>query len=173
MAGVAAQPAVGRPPLYSMPSSHRHPAVVILVAEDDLGDQILIREALQASPASKEIFIVGDGEEALEYLYRSGRYAAPDAKPIPDLILLDLNMPRLGGKEVLARLKTDVERKTIPIVVFTTSGRDEDVLQCYALGVNSYVQKPADFDQFQTTMHNLQHYWIEVGIFPPRPRTAR
>lgn len=151
-----------------MQVAHSHSPVVVLIAEDDLGDQILIQEALQSSRIPKSLQIVGDGEEALEYLYRSGRYAAPARAPRPDLILLDLNMPRLGGKELLARLKGDDNLRTIPVVAFTTSGREEDITQCYAMGVNSYVQKPTDFDQFQAVLQRLEQYWLEVSLFPPR-----
>ena len=150
-----------------MPVSSQSP-VLILIAEDDVGDQILIQEALQASRISKEIRIVGDGEELLEYLHHSGRYPSPGQAPRPDLILLDLNMPRLGGKEALARLKSHSGLKTIPVVAFTTSDRHEDVSDCYSAGVNSYVQKPTDFDQFQSTLHTLEHYWLEVSLLPPR-----
>ena len=152
-----------------MSSSAPRPAAVILVAEDDAGDRILIDESLQATKMCKQVQMVVDGEEAMEYLYQRGRYAVPASAPRPDLILLDLNMPRLGGKEVLTRLKADAERKSIPIVAFTTSGREEDISQCYAIGVNSYVQKPTDFDQFQLALQALEHYWLEVSRLPPRP----
>lgn len=151
-----------------MQVAHSHSPVVVLIAEDDLGDQILIREALQSSQIPKLLQMVCDGEEALEYLYHSGRYAASDQAPRPDLILLDLNMPRLSGKELLARLKADENFRTIPVVAFTTSGRDEDITQCYAMGVNSYVQKPTDFDRFQAVLRQLEQYWLQVSLFPPR-----
>ena len=152
-----------------MTVSYTHSPAVILVAEDDVGDQILIREALQSSRFARQVHMVGDGEEALEYLYQSGRYAGAARAPRPDLVLLDLNMPRLGGKEVLSRLKADANLKTIPVVAFTTSAREEDVAECYLRGVNSYVQKPTDFDQFQTVLHGLEKYWLEVCLRPPRP----
>jgi CheY-like chemotaxis protein len=151
-----------------MQSRNSQSPAVILVAEDDLGDQILIQEALEASRVPKQVCLVSDGEEALEYLYHTGRYHPPAAAPRPDLILLDLNMPRLGGKEVLARLKADAAQKTVPVVAFTTSCREEDVSQCYAMGVNSYVQKPTDFDQFQAVLRNLEQYWLEVSLSPPQ-----
>jgi CheY-like chemotaxis protein len=141
---------------------------VILVVEDEVGDQILIQEALNGSPVAKQIRIVSNGEEAIEYLYRSGRFARPADAPRPDLLLLDLNMPRLGGKEVAARLKSDPDLKGIPIVAFTTSAREEDVAGCYAIGVNSYVQKPTDFDQFQAVLQDLERYWLGISRPPPR-----
>lgn len=147
--------------------------VVMLIAEDDVGDQILIRETLESSSVPKQVHIVGDGEEALEYLNQSGRYKDPETAPRPDLILLDLNMPRLGGKELLAQLKTDEDLKMIPVVAFTTSGREEDVTQCYSMGVNSYVQKPSDFDEFQTVMRTLEDYWLRTCLFPPPRKSAR
>lgn len=149
-----------------IPSGHRTP--VVLVVEDDLGDQILIEEALQASAVLKRIEIVADGEQALEYLYRLGRYADAARAPRPDLILLDLNMPRLGGKEVAAKLKGDPQFRSIPIVAFTTSCREEDVALCYSIGVNSYVQKPTDFDRLQSVLRHLERYWLEICQRPPR-----
>lgn len=151
-----------------MQVAYSHSPAVILIAEDDLGDQILIQEALQSSQIPKVLRIVCDGEEALEYLHHSGRYAAGDQAPRPDLILLDLNMPRLSGIELLARLKADNNFRSIPVVAFTTSGRDEDITQCYAMGVNSYVQKPTDFDRFQAVLLQLEEYWLQVSLFPPR-----
>ena len=155
-----------------MPGSGLKPAAVILVADDDAGDRILIGESLQATEICPQVQMVADGEEAMEYLYRRGRYQVPASAPRPDLILLDLNMPRLGGKEVLARLKADTERKNIPIVAFTTSGREEDINECYAIGVNSYVQKPTDFDEFQLALRTLEQYWLEVCRLPARPATG-
>ena len=148
-------------------SKSQTPAI-ILVVEDDLGDQILIQESLQANSNSKLVRLVSDGEEALEYLRRSNRYASPAEAPRPDLILLDLNMPRLGGKEVLARVKADPVLRSIPTVAFTTSCREEDVASCYSMGANSFVQKPTDFDQFQTVIRSVEHYWLKVSLFPPR-----
>ncbi len=141
---------------------------VILLVEDDIGDQILIQEALLASPVVKRLEMVGDGEQALDYMYRLGRYADPSLAPRPDLILMDLNMPRLGGKEVAAKLKADPRFRSIPVVAFTTSCRDEDVATCYSLGINSYVQKPTDFDRLQSVLHDLERYWLEICQRPPR-----
>jgi CheY-like chemotaxis protein len=138
-------------------------AAVILLVEDDYGDQILIQEALQATPTPKRIALVSDGEEALEYLLHSRRYADPSTAPRPDLILLDLNMPRLGGKELAARLKADPKLKSIPIVVFTTSCREEDIAYCYGVGVNSYIQKPTDFDRLQDVLRGIDQYWLEIS----------
>ena len=155
------------PQTMERPASAKSTPVILLV-EDDYGDQILIQEALQASPVLKRIEVVGDGEQALEYLYRLGRYADAARAPRPDFILLDLNMPRLGGKEVAAKLKADARFRSIPIVAFTTSSREEDVSFCYSIGVNSYVQKPTDFDRLQSVLHDLERYWLEICQRPPR-----
>lgn len=145
---------------------HRNSPPLILIVDDDVGDQILIQEALESSQIAKQVRIVSDGEEAVAYLRHSGPFADASCSPRPDLILLDLNMPRLGGKEVLALLKSDPDLKCIPVVAFTTSGREEDVLECYRMGVNSYVQKPSDFREFQSVVHNLELYWLQVSLFP-------
>jgi two-component system response regulator len=141
---------------------------VILLVEDDCGDQILMQEALEASRHPLRIQVVSDGEEALEYVYRLGRYSGAAAAPRPDLILLDLNMPRMGGKEVAAKLKSDPQFRAIPIVAFTTSCRAEDVAYCYSVGVNSYVQKPTEFDAFQAILLEVERYWFEVSERLPR-----
>ncbi|MBI3665044.1 MAG: response regulator [Acidobacteria bacterium] len=141
---------------------------VLLVVEDDPGDQILIQESFAAGPHPKLIRLVRDGEEALEYLQRTNRYASPAEAPRPDLITLDLNMPRLGGKELLARLQADPVLRSIPTVALTTSCLEEDVALCYAMGVNSFVQKPTDFNDFQEVIQHLEHYWLQVSLFPPR-----
>jgi len=148
-------------------SPPKHTAVILMV-EDDFGDQILIQEALQASSTPKRIEMVSDGQQALEYIYRTGAYRDPVRSPRPDLILLDLNMPRLGGREVAAKLKSDPEFRTIPIVAFTTSCREEDVAFCYSAGVNSYVQKPTDYDKLQYVLQQVENYWLEVSYRPPR-----
>jgi len=156
------------PRFSALDSDRRPPGPVILIVDDDAGDQVLIQEALQASQAGKKIYMVGDGEEALDYLNRTGRWASSPA-PRPDLILLDLNMPRLGGRELLPRLKSDPRWKTTPVVVFTTSNREDDVAYCYAAGASSYVQKPSDFDRFQEVLSQIESYWLRVSLSPPPP----
>ncbi len=133
-------------------------APLILVVEDSPADQVLIQEALESTGLPMRVAMAGDGQEALEYLRR-------EPSP-PDVILLDLNMPRMGGKELAARLKSDPARKTIPVVAFTTSDLAADVGSCYDLGFNSYVQKPTDYDEFQDTLRALVHYWLQVSIPP-------
>jgi two-component system response regulator len=102
----------------------------------------------------------------MAYLRQMGPFADPALSPRPSLILLDLNMPRLSGKEVLALLKSDPDLKSIPVVVFTTSSREEDVIECYRIGANSYVPKPTDFAEFQFVMQYLELYWLQVSLLP-------
>jgi CheY-like chemotaxis protein len=136
---------------------------VILVVEDDSGDQLLIQESLQSGSVRKRVYVVEDGAKALEYLFHTGHYVRPAEAPRPDLILLDLNMPRVGGRELLRRLKSDPGLKEIPVVVFTTSDREEDVAFCYAAGANSYVQKPSDLARLQAVLEAVESYWLSVS----------
>jgi CheY-like chemotaxis protein len=141
--------------------------VVILLVEDDPGDQELTRRALQGDLLRTDLQIVENGEEALDYLYRRGRFAAREAAPRPDLILLDLNMPRLGGREVLAHIKHDPELGRIPVVVLTTSTQETDIVKSYDLGCNSYIHKPVDIEQFIRVIRQLENYWFELVTLPP------
>jgi CheY-like chemotaxis protein len=140
---------------------------VILVVDDDPGDRILIQEALEASPIRNEVRLATNGEEALAYFQRLGPFADPGSSPRPALVLLDLNMPRVGGKDVLAFVKSEPRFKSIPVVAFTTSALEQDIVDCYRLGANSYVQKPTDFHVFQSVLYNLQLYWLQVSLPPP------
>lgn len=140
--------------------------VVILLAEDDPGDQELTRRALQEDVVRSDLRIVGDGEELLDYLFRRGEYADPQQSPRPDLILLDLNMPKVNGREALEQLKQDAELSRIPVVVLTTSEQEADILRSYDLGCSSYIQKPVDIDQFISAVRKLGRYWFEVVTLP-------
>lgn len=152
------------------PAGRREPSRkgVILLIEDDHGDQLLTCEALSESALAQKIAVVSDGEEALEYLTRSGRYSEPSQAPRPDLILLDLNMPKINGRQLAARLKSDPQLQTIPIVVLSTSDYHDDVAHCYKIGVNSYVHKPTNYDDFVATINAVEHYWLRVVEPPPR-----
>lgn len=141
--------------------------VVILLIEDDPGDQELTRRALQNDVLRSDLRIVENGEEALDYLYRRGRFAARGAAPRPDLILLDLNMPRMGGREVLSQIKHDPELGRIPVVVLTTSIQETDIVKSYDLGCNSYIHKPVDIEQFIRVIRQLENYWFELVTLPP------
>lgn len=139
---------------------------VILLAEDDPGDQELTRRALQEDIVRVDLRIVGDGEEALDYLHQRGAYSDKKSAPRPDLILLDLNMPKLNGREVLAELKRSPDLCRIPVVILTTSQQEADIVETYGLGCNSYVHKPVDLDQFISVIRKMENYWFEVVTLP-------
>jgi len=139
----------------------RKPALV-LVAEDDPDDCLLVREAWEENRLVSVLRFVSDGEELTDYLRRSGRYALPAPAPRPDLILLDLNMPRKDGREALKEIKSDPALRQIPVVVLTTSQSEEDVSRSYDLGVNSFIVKPAAFDKIVELVRELNTYWFET-----------
>jgi two-component system response regulator len=141
---------------------------VILLIEDDHGDQLLTCEALSESALAHQIVVVSDGEEALEYLHRAGRFNDPAKAPRPDLILMDLNMPKINGRQLASRLKSEPELQSIPIVVLSTSDYQDDVAHCYKSGVNSYVHKPTNYDDFVATINAVEHYWLRIVQPPPR-----
>ncbi len=135
----------------------------ILLVEDDPGDVLITQEALAASKLLHTLEVVDNGEEALDHLHRRGRYA--DAER-PDLVLLDLNLPRVGGREVLAEVKGDPDLRRIPVVVLTTSDAEEDVLRSYDLHANAYVCKPVDFDQFHHVIRTIDEFFLAVARLP-------
>jgi len=141
--------------------------IVILYADDDLDDQLLVKEALEESRLLNDLRFVGDGEELMDYLYRRGKYADPKSSPRPGLILLDLNMPRKNGREALAEIKQDPDLRRIPIVVLTTSKAEEDIYRSYDLGVNSFISKPVTFAGMTGVMKALGAYWFEIVELPP------
>jgi CheY-like chemotaxis protein len=134
----------------------------VLLVEDDPGDVLMTREAFEEY-LNNRLDVVSDGSEALAYLRREGEYV--DA-PRPDLILLDLNLPRRDGREVLAEVKADVNLRTIPVIVLTTSQADEDVLKSYQLHANAYVTKPVDFDGFIEAIRQIDHFFVSVVQLP-------
>jgi CheY-like chemotaxis protein len=142
---------------------------VILLIEDDHGDQLLTCEALSESALARKVAVVSDGEEALEYLSHTGRYTDAAQAPRPDLILLDLNMPKINGRQLATKLKSDPALQTIPIVVLSTSDYHDDVTHCYKTGVNSYVHKPTSYDDFVATINAVEHYWLRVVQPAPQP----
>lgn len=140
--------------------------VSVLLVEDDPGDVMLVREALSEEGANA-LAVVGDGVEAMRFVRGEGQYA--DAER-PDLVLLDLNLPRKSGAEVLAEIKGDPELHTIPVVVLTTSQADEDVLRSYEMHANAYVTKPVDFERFGEVVKQIDDFFVDVVRLPPRPR---
>jgi two-component system, chemotaxis family, response regulator Rcp1 len=135
----------------------------VLLVEDNAGDVRLAQEALKGGRGLARLTVVRDGEEALAFLRRQGPHAAA---PRPDLILLDLNLPRRGGREVLAAVKADEQLRRIPVIVFTSSEAERDVRDCYGLGANCYVSKPADVNDFLRVVRALEEFWLSVAKLP-------
>ncbi len=135
------------------------------MADDDPDDRELAREAIVASRLRNPLYFVEDGEELLDFLNRRGKYSVGTA-PRPGLILLDLNMPRMDGREALRAIKADPILRTIPTVVLTTSNADEDVLNCYSLGANSFITKPVTYDRLVEVMRALGAYWFDIVDLP-------
>jgi two-component system response regulator len=140
-------------------------AVEILLVEDDAGDIELTEEALEESKLQVNLNVVRDGAEAIAYLRREGEYAKAMR---PDLILLDLNLPRKDGREVLQNIKSDDNLKLIPVVVLTTSDTDEDILKSYNLGANCYVSKPLGIEEFIKIIRSIEDFWFTIVKLPPR-----
>ena len=137
--------------------------VEILLVEDDPGDVLITREAIDGSKVANHLNVVTNGEEALKYL----RQEAPfEAATRPGLILLDLNLPRLDGREVLARIKADPKLRRIPVVVLTTSSSDEDIVRSYDLHANAYVTKPVDFNQFMSVVRQVDEFFVSIVTLP-------
>ncbi len=137
----------------------------MLLVEDDPGDVRLMQEAVRRSPYNIHMNVVGDGKEALAYLRRQGGYAKA---PRPDLVLLDLNLPRMDGRELLAVIKGDVEWKQLPVVILTTSERQEDILHSYRTNANCYITKPLDLPAFFRTVSIINDFWISLVRLPSR-----
>jgi CheY-like chemotaxis protein len=137
----------------------------VLLVEDDPGDVLLIKEAFADNKVRNRLHVVSDGVEAIDFLRRQGTYAEA---PTPDLILLDLNLPRKDGREVLAEIKGDGDLRQIPVVVLTTSKAEEDVLRSYKLHANAYVTKPVDFDRFIEVVRQIDEFFVTVVKLPSR-----
>jgi CheY-like chemotaxis protein len=140
----------------------------ILMVDDDAEDCLLVRDALQEVGLPHDLRFVRDGEEMFDYLYRREEFVDQQQAPPPDLILLDLKMPRMNGHEVLRALKTHGLFRRIPVVALTTSTAEDDVDAAYDLGVNSYITKPVTFHAWVDIMRLLIRYWFEVAVLPPR-----
>jgi CheY-like chemotaxis protein len=150
-----------------MQDQHKIP-ITILICDDDEDDCMLTRLALEDAHISNALRFVSDGEQLLDYLYQRGAFAGETgAAPRPGLILLDLNMPRMDGREALKIIKGDVTLHDIPVVVLTTSALDEDIVHSYHLGVNSFITKPVTFSGLVEAMNVLGRYWLEIVELPP------
>ena len=142
-------------------------AKTILLVEDNPDDEALAIRALKRHHISNEVIVARDGVEALEYLFGTGMYAGRDISIKPTVILLDLKLPRVDGLEVLRRLRGDERTKLLPVVVLTTSNEEQDLLDSYSLGCNSYIRKPVDFLQFSEAIRQLGMYWLLMNEPPP------
>ncbi|HEV7585266.1 MAG TPA: response regulator [Solirubrobacteraceae bacterium] len=150
-----------------MHSSSAPNPVTILLADDDEDDRVLTADALKRSRLLNDIRFVVDGEDLIHYLHGEGAYAPGGTPaPRPGLILLDLNMPKMDGREALAKIKGDPELRRIPIVVLTTSKAEEDIVRAYDLGVNSFISKPVTFEELATAMQTLAVYWFDLVELP-------
>ena len=138
--------------------------IEILLIEDSPADVLLTREAFRHNKLVNKIHVAEDGIEAMDFLYKRGQHVSA---PRPDLILLDLNLPRKNGREVLAEIKADPDLRAIPIVVLTTSNDEEDILKAYNLNANCYVVKPVGFDNFMKAIQSIRHFWFSVVTLPP------
>lgn len=139
--------------------------IEVLLVEDNPGDIRLTQEAFKENKMLNNLNVVKDGLEALAFLRREGQYSNA---PPPDLILLDLNLPRKDGRQVLAEIKTDPDLKLIPVVILTTSDADEDILKSYELHANCYIKKPVDIEQFFNVVKSIEDFWVAIVILPPR-----
>lgn len=140
-------------------------SIDILLAEDSPGDADLAKEALEESKLKNKLYVVVDGQEALDFLFKKGKYKDV---PRPDLILLDLNMPKVDGREVLKIVKEDKNLRSIPVVILTTSRAEEDILKTYDLHANCYISKPLDLDKFMEVVNAIENFWISIVTLPKK-----
>jgi len=139
--------------------------VEILLVEDKPTDAELVLRSLKK--ITKKFYVVGDGAEALEFIFATGKYAQRNIENVPSVILLDLKLPKVDGIEVLRKIKSDERTKKIPVVALTSSSEDRDLRECYKLGINSYIVKPVDFEKFMQAVTELCKYWLSINMPPP------
>jgi CheY-like chemotaxis protein len=143
-----------------------HMKKIILLAEDNQDDILLTKRAFKKSNILNELIVVNDGKEALDFLFYKGKYKDRDSKTTPELILLDLKMPKIDGLEVLKSIRENSQTKHLPVVILTTSKEEKDMIDSYCLGANSYIIKPVDFDQFVDAVKQLGLYWLVLNQRP-------
>jgi len=141
---------------------------MILLVEDNPDDEELTLRALKKNNIVNDVAVVRDGAEALDYLFCTGRYASRDPRDLPQVILLDLNLPKVGGLEVLRLIRGNEKTRLLPVVILTSSKEEQDLIQGYSLGANSYVRKPVDFNQFVDAVRQLGLYWLVLNEAPPK-----
>jgi len=141
---------------------------IILLVEDNPDDEALTRRALEKNNIQAELVVAHDGVEALDYLFATGAYAGRDTSIMPQIILLDLKMPRVDGLEVLSRLRADHRTRLLPVIILSLSNEEKDIIQGYSLGANSYIRKPVDFVQFSEAVRQLERYWLFWNEAPPK-----
>jgi two-component system response regulator len=148
---------------------------VILVVEDSPTDEALLQRALEKAAISNPIVVVKDGLEAIHYLFATGRYEFRNVEELPAVVLVDLNLPKLDGLEVLRRMRSDYRTKLVPVAIFTSSIEEQDLINGYSLGANSYVRKPIEFSKFTRVVAQLVNYWVELNepAFRRRRRYGR
>jgi CheY-like chemotaxis protein len=140
---------------------------VILLVEDNADDEALTRRAFKKNNVMNRLVVARDGVEALDYLFGTGAHAGRDLSVMPTVVLLDLKLPKIDGLEVLRRLRADPRTKLVPVVVLTSSKEEQDLAQSYSIGVNSYIRKPVDFEQFMDAVRHLGLYWLVLNEAPP------
>jgi CheY-like chemotaxis protein len=146
-------------------------SAIVLLVDDDPGDQELTRRALQEDAMKIDLHVANNGEEAMDYLLHCGEWSDPALSPRPDLVLLDLNMPRVDGRQVLERMRAHEKLKSIPVVVLTTSQQETDIVRSYDLGCNSFIVKPVGMEAFLKTIRELGSYWLELVTLPSEVTT--
>jgi len=139
----------------------------ILLVEDNPDDVLLAKRALKKNNITNAVAVVGDGAEALDYLFGTGAYEGRDVADRPAMLLLDINLPKVGGLDVLRKIRSDERLRTIPVVILTSSKEEQDVAEGYSLGANSYIRKPVDFDKFVDAVQQLGMYWLVLNEPPP------
>lgn len=149
-----------------------HADKVILLVEDNPDDEELTLRAFRRNNILNPVVVARDGEEALDYLFATGSYSGRDTRQQPQVVLLDLKLPKVDGLEVLRRLRADPRTRLLPVVILTTSNEERDILASYQLGANSYVRKPVDFDQFLEAARQLGLYWLVLNVPPPATGAA-
>lgn len=141
---------------------------MILLVEDNPDDEALTLRALKKNKIANQIIVARDGAEALDYMFGTGSYAGRNLEELPEVILLDLKLPKVDGLEVLRRIRSNPKTRMVPVVILTSSKEDQDLIQAYSIGVNSYVRKPVDFNEFVEAIGQLGLYWLVLNEAPPR-----